>query len=672
MFPIARLVKWKQVGKRSRRAPKVAPAPVEALAATPVSERDRRIEWCVYALLILTIGAVYCQVRHFDFVNFDDPEYISGNNHVRAGLTWAGVKWAFTSTAAANWFPLTWISNMAAYQVFGLDSGWHHLVNVLFHTLASLLLLAALRRMTGALWPSAFVAFVFALHPLHVESVAWVAERKDVLCALFWCLTLWCYARYVSRPSGTRYAFVVLAFCGGLMSKSMIVTLPVVLLLLDIWPLRRIDIWPLKGPVRLALLWEKAPLLALAGAVSAVTLVSQRQGHAVRSLTSLPIGLRIANAAWTYVAYIGRMFWPAKLAVYYPYSHHLSASQLLLAVVALLGMTTLAVRWFRSYPYIAIGWFWYLGTLVPVIGLVQVGGQSSADRYTYLPTIGLTIILAWGGVDLLKRFPQARKAIAAAAVVLVCICLTLTGIQASYWANSGLLFQHAVDVTTGNYIADNNLADYYLTQMRTEEARAPVLEALRLNPYYPEAHVNLATILRRTGRMGESEQQYQEAIRLQPINASAHAGYGALLLQENRAGDAVGEFARVVELQPEDADGRYNLGRVLAAVGRFDQGVAQLTEAIRLRPDYADAHHSLAVALAGRGRLNEAVAEFQAEARLKPEDASVHSNLGMLLAGVGRLDEAISEYSEALRIQPNSEAARRGLEAAKAKKGALR
>jgi Tfp pilus assembly protein PilF len=613
--------------------------------------------------LILAICAVYSQVRHFDFVNFDDPEYISGNNHVRAGLTWAGLKWAFTSTAAANWFPLTWISNMAAYQIFGLDSGWHHLINVLFHTLASLLLLAALRRMTGALWPSAFVAFVFALHPLHVESVAWVSERKDVLCAFFWCLTLWCYARYVSRPSAAGYVFVVLVFCGGLMAKSMIVTLPFVLLLLDLWPLRR--------PWRRALLWEKAPLVALAGAVSVVTLVSQQQGHAVRSLTSLPAGLRLANAAWTYMAYMGRMFWPAKLAVYYPYSHHVSGSHLLVASVVLAGITILAVRWFRSYPYVAIGWFWYLGTLVPVIGLVQVGGQSSADRYTYLPAIGLTIILAWGAVDLLKHYPHARKAIAAAAVAAVCICLVLTAIQVSYWANSGLLFQHAADVTAGNYIADNNMADYYLTQMRTEEARAPVMEALRLNPSYPEAHVNLATILRRTGQMGESEREYREAIRLQPINAGAHAGYGALLLQEGRAGDAVGEFARVVELQPEDAEGRYNLGRVLAGVGRFDQGVAQLNEAIRLRPDYAEAHHSLAVALAGRGRLNEAVAEFEIEARLKPRDVSVHNNLGMLLAGVGRLNEAIAQYSEALRIQPGSEAARKGLEAAKARKAAL-
>jgi len=459
------------VGKRARRANKGAPAPSEALAATPVIERNRKLEWCLYAALLVTVFAVYLQVRHFDFVNFDDPEYIGGNYHVRAGLTWAGVRWAFQSTAAANWFPLTWISHMAAYQIFGLDSGWHHLVNLLFHALASVLLLSALRRMTGALWPSAFVAFVFALHPLHVESVAWVAERKDVLCAFFWCLTLWCYARYADSPSPASYACVVLAFAGGLMSKSMIVTLPLVLLLLDFWPLRRE--W------RRALLWEKTPLLTLAAAVSVVTLVSQQQGHAVRSLTALPLSERLANAAWTYVVYMGRMFWPAGLAVYYPYSHHLPSWQLLLAAIVLSGVTLLAVRWYRSCPYLAVGWFWYLGTLVPVIGLVQVGGQSSADRYTYLPTIGLTIVLAWAALDLLKRYPQARNAVTIAAAAAVSICLVLTAIQTSYWANSGLLFQHAVDVTTGNYIADNNLADYLLTGMRTEEARAPVLEALR-------------------------------------------------------------------------------------------------------------------------------------------------------------------------------------------------
>jgi tetratricopeptide (TPR) repeat protein len=648
------------VGKRARRATRVSPAPTELPADSAPVEPNRAREWCVYLLLFLAVCAVYGQVRHFDFVNFDDPEYIGGNNHVRAGLTWSGLVWAFQSTAAANWFPLTWLSHMAAYQLFGMDTGWHHLVNVLLHALASVLLLAALRRMTGAFWPSAFVASLFALHPLHVESVAWIAERKDVLCAFFWCLSMWCYARYARQPSMARYGFVALAFCGGLMSKSMIVTLPLVLLLLDLWPLGR--------PRRLALLWEKAPLFALAAGVSLVTLVSQGQGHAIRSLSSLPVGLRVENALVTYVVYIGRMFWPAKLAVYYPYSHALPAALVASSAVLLAGITLMTLRWFGRFPYLAVGWLWYLASLLPVIGLVQVGGQSSADRYTYLPTIGLTIMLAWAGVDLVKRYPQARSGVIVAAAAAVCLCVALTWRQAAYWANSGTLFQHAVDVTQRNYIAENNLADYYLTEMRTADARAPVLEALRLNPNYPEAHVNLATILRRTGQMRESETQYQEALRLQPINVEAHAGYGALLLEEGRANEALGEFAQVVELRPEDADGRYDLGRVLAAVRRGDEAMAQFSEAIRLRPDHAEAHHSLAVALAGRGRLNEALAEFAIEARLKPRDAGIHNYLGMLLASMGRLDEAIAQYSLALRIQPDFAAARQGLEAAKARR----
>jgi tetratricopeptide (TPR) repeat protein len=615
----------------------------------------------VYLLLLLATVAIYGQVWHFDFVNFDDPEYISGNNHVRAGLDASSVAWAFTSTAAANWFPLTWLSHMAAYQLFGLGSGWHHLINVLFHAFASLLLFAALKRMTGALWPSALVAFFFALHPLHVESVAWIAERKDVLCAFFWFLTLWCYARYTQQPSAVRYSLVVLAFCGGLMSKSMIVTLPFVLLLLDLWPLRR--------PRRFAILWEKLPLVALAAGVSLVTFVSQQEGHAVRSLSSLPVGLRLANALLTYVVYIARMFWPAKLAVYYPYSHELPAAHVVAAGALLAAVTILAIRWFRRFPYLAVGWLWYLGTLLPMIGLIQVGGQSSADRYTYVPTVGLTIMLCWGAVDLLKRYPRMKTAATAVAVAACCACLVLTGLQVRYWANSGTLFQHAVDVTKGNYIAQNNLADYYLTHLRNDDARGHVLEALRLNPNYPEAHVNLATILRRTHRLEESEREYQAALTLQSINVEAHSGYGALLLSEGRANEALREFAEVVDLRPDSADGRYDLGRVLASVGRRDEAMAQFSEATRLQPDNAEAHHSLAVALAGRGRMYEALVEFNAEAQLKPGDASVHYNLGMLLASVGRLDEAIAQYSEALRIKPDFDAARKGLEAAQARRG---
>jgi Tfp pilus assembly protein PilF len=647
--------------KRAKRTTRVRPGPAEGKAPAPARAHHRARVLCVYLLLFLAILAVYSQVRHFDFVNFDDPEYIGENNHVRAGLTWNGLVWAFTSFDAANWFPLTWLSHMAAYEFFGLRSGWHHLINLLFHALASLLLFAALKRMTGALWRSALVAFLFALHPLHVESVAWISERKDVLCAFFWCLTLWCYARYAQKPGLGRYLLVLLGFGCGLMAKPMIVTLPFVLLLLDVWPLRR--------ATRLTILWEKVPLLGLAAGVSLVTYLAQQRGHAVRLLSSLPAGLRIANALVTYIVYIARTFWPAKLAVYYPYSHDLPVWRAVAAGVALAGITLLVLRWFRPRPYLAVGWFWYLGTLVPVIGFVQVGGQSSADRYTYLPMVGLAIMLSWGAADLAKRYPRARSVAAVLAVAACSACLVLTWLQLRYWANSGTLFEHAVEVTAGNYIAQNNLADYYLTQMRNEDAWGHAIAALRIKPDYPEAHINLATILRRLGKADESEREYRVALSLQPGNVQAHSGYGALLLGQGRANEALGEFSEVVQLRPEYADGHYDLGRMLAAVGRTDEAMAQFFETIRLRPDHAEAHHSLGFALVSRGRLDEAVAQFAAEAQLKPTDAGVHNNLGMLLASVGRLDEAIAQFSEALRIKPDFEAARRSRETTLARRG---
>ena len=647
--------------KQARRPTKVRPGPAEGKVAATAREHNSARVLCIYLLLFLATLAVYSQVRHFDFVNFDDPEYIGENNHVRAGLTWNGMVWAFTSYDASNWFPLTWVSHMAAYQLFGLRSGWHHLTNVLFHALATLLLFAALKRMTGALWRSALVAFLFALHPLHVESVAWIAERKDVLCAFFWFLTLWCYARYAQRPGLGRYVLVLLGFCGGLMAKPMIVTLPFVLLLLDVWPLRRAN--------RLAILWEKLPLFALAAGASLATYAAQQQGHAVRSFGSLPAGSRIANALATYIVYIARMFWPAKLAVYYPYSHDLPVWYAVAAGVALAGISVLALRWFRRRPYLAVGWFWYLGTLVPVIGFVQVGGQSSADRYMYLPMVGLTIMLSWGAADFVKRYPRARTVVAVSAVAACSACLVLTWLQLRYWANSGTLFEHAVEVTAGNHIAHNNLAAYYVAQMRNEEAWGHVIEALRIRPNYAEAHVNLATILRRLGKADDSEREYRVALSLQPDNVEAHSGYGALLLSQGRTDEAMREFWEVVQLRPEHADGHYDLGRMFAAVGRTDEAMAQFSETIRLRPDHAEAHHSLGFALMSRGRLNEALAQFDAEARLKPTDASVHNTLGMLLASAGRLDEAIAQFTEALRIKPDFDAARKSLATTLARRG---
>jgi tetratricopeptide (TPR) repeat protein len=615
------------------------------------------------ALVLVTL-AVYSQVWHFDFLNFDDPDYVTDNSHVRAGLTWDGVAWAFTSFHAANWFPLTWISHMVDSQLFGVRSGWHHLSNVVLHALASIFLFAAFKRMTRAHWPSAFVAFLFALHPLHVESVAWVAERKDVLCALFWFLALWLYARYAEQPGAGRYLLVLVAFCLGLMAKPMIVTLPFVLLLLDVWPLRRAN--------RLAILWEKLPFFALAAGASLVTYLAQHQGGAVRSLDTTSFGLRVANALVTYVTYVARMFWPTSLAVFYPYSHELGAWRVALAVIVLTGATVLVVRQVRTHPYLAIGWLWYLGTLVPVIGIVQVGGQSSADRYTYVPMVGLAIMLSWAAVDLVKRFPGARTALTASAAVVCVACVALTWHQLRFWANSESLFQHAVNVTVDNHIAHNNLASYYLTQKQNEEALNHIYEALRIKPSYPEAHVNLATVLRRMGNNGGSEREYQTALNLQPANVEAHSGLGALFVAEGRLPDALREFQTAVALNPEYADGHYSLGRVLAALGRGNEAMAEYGEAVRLRPDHADARRSLGMALLSEGRFGEALAAYSAAAKSAPADAGVHNDLGTMLASAGRLDEAIAQFSEALRINPEFAEARSHLAAALARRDRAR
>jgi tetratricopeptide (TPR) repeat protein len=616
--------------------------------------RPKPLDFCICLLLLAATLAVYSQVRNYEFVNYDDPEYVGENPHVRAGLTADSVAWALTSFDAANWFPLTWITHMADYQFFGMESGWHHLTNVWLHALNALLLFAVLKRMTRARWPSALVAFLFALHPLHVESVAWVAERKDVLSAFFWFLTLWCYARYVERPGVGRYLTVLLAFSLGLMAKPMIVTLPFVLLLLDVWPLRR-------SPLP----WlEKLPLLALSAGASLVTFLAQRSSGAVAPLAGTPLALRMENALVSYLVYIGDMLWPAGLAVLYPLPRALPVLGVAAAGLALAGISLVVARQWRARPYLAVGWCWYLGTLVPVIGLVQVGTQSHADRYTYVPMIGLTIMLAWGAAELVERWPRARKAVIAAAVVACSASLAVTWFQIQYWASTETLLGHTLEVTSDNFITHHNLADYYLQHGRNEEARQHDAEALRINPMYMEARLNLALALSLLGRPGDAEVEYRRALEQQPEGkqmALAHSGLGAALAAQHRTTEALPELQLAVQLRPESAEGHYNLGTALAELGRNPEAASEFTIAVRLEPEDAEAHYRLAVALAAQDKRNEAADEFAIVAQLRPADAVTQYNLAIALARAGRLDEAISHFSEALRLNPDFEAARQAL-----------
>lgn len=560
------------------------------------------------------IFAAYSQVLDFGFVNYDDPDYVTENAHVRAGLTPEGVAWAFGSSFAGNWFPLTWLSHMLDCELFGLNSRWHHFTNVWIHALSTLLLFAVLQRMTGARWPSAIVASLFALHPLHVESVAWVAERKDVLSAFFWVLTLWAYAGYVARPGRGRYALTLLMFCLGLMAKPMLVTLPIVLLLLDRWPFGR-------G----ARILEKLPFFALSIAASVVTYVVHQQAGATASFELVPVATRFENALVSYAVYIVKMFWPAGLAVFYPYSKESLAVQAVLAGIALGTITALVVRAFRGRPYLAVGWLWYLATLAPVIGLVQAGAQARADRYTYIPMIGLSIALVWSAADILKPWPRARMALAGA----VCsACAVLTWFQVRHWQDGISLFQHAVDVTSENYVA----------------------------------RFNLASLLHARGKDGEAVAQLREVVRIRPYFATAHAELGQLLAKQGQAEEALRELQAAVRLKPDDADAHYRLGSALGALGRADQAAAEFSETIRLQPGNADAHYNLGIALAVREKLQEAAGEFRAAVRLRPDDVYARFNLGIALARLGQVDESIAQFSEAVRIKPDFADARRALE----------
>ncbi len=562
-----------------KKPPRKQPKPkLDAIQPT----RGFRPELLIYLFLLLATLVIYGQVRHYDFVNFDDREVILGNVHVRDGLTLAGLSWAFTSFYAANWFPVTWISHMLDFQLFGLDPGWHHLTNVLIHALSTLLLFAVMKRMTGALWQSAFVAFVFALHPLHVESVAWVSERKDVLSAFFWFLTLWAYLDYVERPKVGRYALVLVAFSLGLMSKQMIVTLPFVLLLLDVWPLRR-------G----LLVLEKVPLFALSIAASVVTYIVQRKSGAVLSLNSIPLPARAENALISYIAYLVNLIWPTGLSAFYPHPIKWPTWEVAGAGLLIVAVSAVVLRALRSRPYLAVGCFWYLGTLVPVIGLVQVGEQSRADRYTYVPLVGISIMLAWGMADVFKRWPRARTALAACSIAVCSVWVALTWVQIQYWKDSVALFRHALEVTSGNYLAHVNLAMVLAEQRNTNEALEHLYTAIEEKPNYADAHYNLGAVLGLAGRNDEAVAQFSETLRLRPNDPDVHYNLGNALVASGKMNEAAGEFDASVRLNPNFANAQFRLGGVLASLGRLEEAIPHLSEAVRLDPDLQQARQAL-------------------------------------------------------------------------------
>jgi protein O-mannosyl-transferase len=562
-----------------------------------------RSDCSVYLLLLVLIFFVFFQTRTHGFINYDDETYITSNPHVAQGLNVQNMIWAFSTSDASNWHPLTWISHMMDIQIYGVNPGAHHFTNMLFHIANSFLIFFLFRKMTCEFWKSCFLAVLFAIHPLHVESVAWVAERKDVLSTFFGLITLWGYVRYVKKPGIYRYGLILIFYSLSLMAKPMLVTLPFVLLLMDYWPLRRFDkdipceeksqkrSYGLKLLV-LRFSVEKLPMVIVAIGSCFITLQVQQKGGAVGAVTMFPLWDRVANALITYTTYIQKMFWPFDLAVIYPYPPSFTVHEIILAGIILVVVSISGFMAAKRFPYIIVGWLWYIGTLVPVIGLVQIGSQSMADRYTYSPLIGIFIIIIWGVSDLTACWVHGRKLVFFA--IIFCLCMTISAyVQTGYWKDSIRLFQHALDVTSGNWIANNNLGCALSQKGHAHQAIPYFQEALRINPEYDDARYNL----------------------------------GLAFVARNRFNDAIIQFSRILVTRPEDKDVHIRLGRIYSLQKRFDKAIEHFTRAAEIDPDDAGVYNNIGVFYANQKDFRKAVFFFQKAITIKPDMPGVEKNL---------------------------------------------
>jgi protein O-mannosyl-transferase len=628
-----------------------------------------RIGIGLVALVVLVTLFVYSPVRQHGFVVLDDRDYVVDNRVVQAGLTWAGVRWAFTTTHASNWHPATWLTHMIDVELFGPGPAGPHVVNVLLHLANTILLFAVLRLMTSAPRPSAFVAALFALHPLRVESVAWIAERKDVLSGLFFLLTLWAYAKYACSCRGYEaesvlsprrlhvsawYLAALVLFALGLMSKPMLVTLPCVLLLLDIWPLRRTPAHAFI-PSR-ALVLEKLPFFALSAASCVVTVIAQRQGGAVQSLETFTLTQRIANALVSYARYLEKTFWPAELAVFYPHSGAWPVTALASAALLLIAVSVVALWWARKLPFAAVGWLWFCGMLVPTIGLVQVGGQSMADRYTYLPSIGLLIAFVWVTRELVRRRRLSRVVVgcaAAAAAVLLAGCALVTRRQLEHWRNDESLFRRTLAVTEKNFVAHHSLGFAYFHSGRTPEAIAELTRSLELRPDFADAHNMLGTVLLSTGSVDQGLAHFREAVSLRPGFGLARYNLGTALQQTGRATEAVVELKSAADARPHDCVTQLNLGNAHLALGQFEAAMNAYAQALAIDPQQPDAWSNFGTALLRQGRVDEAIRHFERAVALDPRHVNAHFNLGDVFLRHQRFDAAIPHLRTCLELQPD-------------------
>lgn len=625
------------------------PAKSSATASTP-----QRVGWWALLLMAGTL-ALFLPVRNFAFVNFDDDVFVFANEHVRQGFTWEGVKWAFLSADIDYWRPLSWLSHMLDVELFGLRAGGHHVTSVLIHAANAGLLFLALHRLARRQWPSLVVAALFAWHPLHVESVAWVAERKDVLCAFFWFLGLWCYAGYAEAPSRRRFIAVAACLALGLMSKPMILTFPFLLLLLDVWPLRRVEFtgdWREFVRQFRPLVLEKLPLFVLVALAATATYIAQRNVGAMMSETVHPLSARLANVPVAYARYLGLTVCPVDLAILYPMPDQWPVGVVASALALLAGISWLVVRRLGREPWLAVGWFWFLGTLVPVIGLVQVGNQSIADRYTYVPLAGVFVGLAWWLDAVCARHAGWSRGLAALAIIALALCVTGTRRALPHWRDGITVFEQAVRVTRNNFLAMTNLGNNLARADRHAEAIDLYQRSLRVRPDNAETHYNLASSLAETREPQAAERHYREALRLHPGHARAHNNLANLLSDTGRVPEAIKHYEESLRLSPGNLEARFNYGITLADLGKPSEAIAQFEEAVKRQPAFTRARLQLVSLYAALGKPSEALAHNLELLRQEPDSPQGHFNAGSLASARGDWAEAVRHWQEALRVQP--------------------
>jgi len=679
----------------------------------------------IYLLLAAAAIMALWQVNQCDFINFDDPLYVTDNIHVKSGITLGSIRWAFTTGYASNWHPVTWMSHMLDVQLFGLKPRWHHLTNLLFHIANTLLLFFVFHRMTKAPWKSAFVAASFALHPLHVESVAWVSERKDVLSTFFWMLTMGAYIHYVERPGLKNYLAVLIFFALGLMAKPMLVTLPFVLLLLDYWPLQRLDqkksaqqtrteasrhgagtpasagvtsslrksggkLGPMSankrkgksGKMRIGqgiaqssvlvtpevlnpgpqssairpLLREKIPLFALAALSCIVTYAAQTRGGSVAPIEVFSPGVRIANALVSYIVYIGKTIWPVNLAVYYPHPGLWPLWKVLGAVLLLIAVTISVIRTSKRFPYLTMGWLWFTGTLVPVIGIVQVGGQAMADRYTYIPLIGLFVMAAWGTPELLKkwqptRFPTPRKEALFASSALVLLSLFIvTWTQTGYWRNDIALYDHSIKVAGPSDIINYNRGAAYGNLGNQKQAISDYDRTIEINPKYAKAYYNRGITYGKLGDHRQAISDYDRAIEIDPKFADAYNNRGIVYGELGNQRQAISDFDRAIEIDPDYEKAYYNRGVVYDLLGNNRQAISDYDRAIEINPEYVEAYNNRGIAYAKLGDKRRAISDYDRAIEVNPKRAEAYYNRGITYAELGYDSKAVEDMKKAAKF----------------------